>query len=407
LLVQRAGRIVIIGAGFAGLAAATELANRDYDVLVLEARNRVGGRVWSDTIEAPGGGRATIERGAEYVLDGYTELRRLAVHYGLALRDMGMSYYVREPHGIDATTTDLQAAGRAVAKAAEDDGSGSVADVVQRLDLEPDLADAVLCRIEISCAQQSELLSPRVLEHVAAFEPLPSERIGGGNQGLAIAMSNQLGERLRLDSPVRAIDDGVVRTDGGDVPADHVLLTIPLPLARTLPISPGLPDWKRRALDRREFGHAAKLHVPLAAPTAPSAVMSVRERYWGWTATEEDGIVAPVLSCFAGSPGALAELGVQNGIEDWLDSVVKLRHDLELDRTGALLTTWDDDEWAQGAYCADGLRQEPGDDDALARSVGRLHFAGEHTAGPWSGLMEGALRSGLRAAHEIAADTAE
>jgi monoamine oxidase len=58
--------VIVIGAGFAGLAAATELADRGVDVLVLEARDRVGGRVWSDRA-----GCAVIERGAEFVLDCY------------------------------------------------------------------------------------------------------------------------------------------------------------------------------------------------------------------------------------------------------------------------------------------------------------------------------------------------
>ena len=56
-----------------------------------------------------------------------------------------------------------------------------------------------------------------------------------------------------------------------------------------------------------------------------------------------------------------------------------------------MLTTWPD-----GAYSTAGH-----DADVLAAPAGRLHFAGEHTAGPWAGLMEGALRSGLRAAREI------
>ena len=393
-------RIVVIGAGFAGLAAATELADRGHDVLVLEARDRVGGRVWSERIDVPSGGSAVIEHGAEFVLDGYTELRRLADRHGLALADTGMSYYVREPRGVDADAAGLQAAGRAVADAAGG-GGGSVADLVRSLGLDPGVADAVLARVEISCAQGGERLDPSVLEHVAAFDPLPSHRIAGGNQGLALAMADGLGERVRLRTPVRAIDDGVVRTDAGDLPAEHVIVTLPLPLTRALPITPGLPDWKRGALDRIEFGHAAKLHVPLAAAPPTSAVMSVPDRYWCWTATERDAVVAPVLNCFAGSPRALDGLGVDAGRDAWLERVVALRPDLELDLAGAVLTTWSDDEWTRGAYRADGLHELPGDDEALARPVGTLHFAGEHTAGPLSGLMEGALRSGLRAAAEI------
>ena len=104
--------VAVVGAGFAGLAAAITLADRGVDVRVLEARDRVGGRVWSD--EAGG---AVIERGAEFVLDGYDTMRELAARFGLELADTGMSYYVREPRGVEVDTEALQAAGRAVARA--------------------------------------------------------------------------------------------------------------------------------------------------------------------------------------------------------------------------------------------------------------------------------------------------
>ena len=393
-------RTVVIGAGFAGLAAACELADRGRDVVVLEARDRVGGRVWSERVEGPAG-EAVIERGAEFVLDGYTELRRLARAHGLELADTGMSYYVREPRGVDAGTAELQAAGRAAARAAAQGDGGSVRDLVGALGLAPGVADAVLARVEISCAQGAEALGTGVLDHVAAFEPLPTHRIAGGNQRLALALAQRLGDRVRLRTPVRAVEDGIVRTDAGDLEAGHVVLALPLPLTRALPVTPPLPDWKRIALDRLAFGHAAKLHVPLADRPAPSAVMSVPERFWCWTATTRDGAVAPIVNCFAGSPRALAGLGVDGGPAAWLDRLATLRPDLALERGGAVLTTWDDDPWARGAYRANGLDERPEDDDAVAAPAGTLHFAGEHTAGPLSGLMEGALRSGLRAAAEI------
>jgi monoamine oxidase len=274
---------------------------------------------------------------------------------------------------------------------------------VDALDLPPDLAEAVLARVEISSAQGSERLSTSVLDHVAAFEPLPSHRIAGGNQGLALAMAERLGERVRLNTPVRAVDHATVRTDADELAADHVIVTLPLPLMRALPFTPRLPDWKREALDRVEFGHAAKLHVPLAGAPPTSAVMSVPDRYWCWTATEPGGVVAPVLNCFAGSPRALDRLDVRDGPGVWLDRLTRLRTDLDLAYESAILTTWSDDKWTRGAYRADGLQPRPGDDDRLAAPVGTLHFAGEHTAGAWSGLMEGALRSGVRAAAEVAA----
>ena len=70
-----------------------------------------------------------------------------------------------------------------------------------------------------------------------------------------------------------------------------------------------------------------------------------------------------------------------------------------------VLTTWDDDPWAGFAYTADGLAARAGDDELLTAPAGTVHFAGEHTAGDWRALMEGALRSGIRAADEVLAVT--
>jgi hypothetical protein len=188
-------------------------------------------------------------------------------------------------------------------------------------------------------------------------------------------MAERLGDRVRLGVEVRALDE---------LDAEHVILAVPLPALREL----ALPDWKRAALDRVEMGHAAKLHVPLARPAPTSAVMSVPDRYWCWTAAGAEG----VLNCFAGSPAALDRLAVASGPDTWLGRVRELRPDLEL-ADGAVLTTW-----PRGAYSSAGH-----DEDLLTAPAGRLHFAGEHTAGPWAGLMEGALRSGRRAAREIPA----
>ena len=372
------GRTIVIGAGFAGLAAATELADRGIDVLVLEARDRVGGRVWSDRL-----GSAVIERGAEFVLDGYTELRRLAGRHGLELVDTGMSYYVREPRGVAVDTAALQAAGREVAGAASASDRRSVAELVDALGLASGLADAVLARVEISSGQGSERLSTSVLDHVAAFEPLPSHRVAGGNQGLAHAMAAELVDRVRLGTPVRAVEDGVVRTDDGALAADHVIVTIPLPVLRALRFAPGLPDWKREALERVDFGHAAKLHVPLASVPPASAVMSVPDRYWCWTASG----AAAWRRCSTASPARPARWTASAcATAPPRGSTVSPATSRPRPRTGsAVLTPWDDDKWTRGAYRADGLDARPRDDDLLAAPVGTLHFAGEHTAGRGAG----------------------
>jgi monoamine oxidase len=153
----------------------------------------------------------------------------------------------------------------------------------------------------------------------------------------------------------------------------------------------------RDALARLRYGHAAKLFVPLREPPPASAVLSVPERFWTWTARAGDA-VQPVVHAFAGSPAALARLDVASGAETWLDAVARLRPDLPLDPAGALLSTWDDDPWARGAYS---VHTPGGNDPALAARYGRLVFAGEYTAGPFAALMEGALRSGARAAAQL------
>ena len=75
-----------------------------------------------------------------------------------------------------------------------------------------------------------------------------------------------------------------------------------------------------------------------------------------------------------------------------------------MDSSRALLTTWNVDPWAGESYSALTVNVADGDDELIAAPLGRVHIAGEHTAGTWVGLMEGALRSGARAAGELLAD---
>ena len=162
-----------------------------------------------------------IEHGAEFVLDGYDELRRLADRYGLALADTGMSYYVREPRGVDADAAELQAAGRARRAARREPARrGSVAELVGGLGLpRGGRRGGARARRDLRARRAPSGSTPSVLEHVAAFDAAaqpPDRRRQPGAR--ARAWPTRLGDRVRLRAPVRAIDDGVVRTDAGDLP---------------------------------------------------------------------------------------------------------------------------------------------------------------------------------------------
>ena len=396
-------RVAVVGAGLAGLAAAVDLLDAGVDVVVLEARDRVGGRVWSEPLDGPGGSGPVIERGAEFVLAGYDVMRGWLERLGLRLVDTGMSYYVREPRGAGAVTVEeMRLAASALAGAPRRDGV-SVADLLDGLEVPPAVAEAVRSRIEVSCAWSSEDLAASVVDHLASFEPLPSHRVEGGNQSLAIAMAARLGARVRLGVAVREVGHSakgvLLETSTGTDLFDAVVLTVPLPVLCELVVTPPFPYDKRLALHRLTMGVAAKVHVGLRSPAPTSAVLSVPDRYWCWTATGADGDVLPVLNGFAGSPAAVDALTTDPAA--WVERLLELRDDLDLDTATAVVTTWHDDPWARGAYSAGGLAARPGDAELVAAPLGRVFVAGEHTAGEWSGLMEGALRSGSRAAREV------
>ena len=132
-------------------------------------------------------------------------------------------------------------------------------------------------------------------------------------------------------------------------------------------------------------------------------MQSVPGTFWSWTAADATGQVQPVLHSFGGTEPGLAALTRSGGAATWASRAAALRPELGLDVTRALLTTWNDDPWAGESYSALTVAVAGGDEELLAAPAGRIHIAGEHSAGAWAGLMEGALRSGERAAREVLA----
>ena len=395
-------RVVVIGAGFAGLAAADALARGGRDVTVFEARDRVGGRVWST--ELPNG--AVVERGAEFILPGNDVLLDLSRRLGLGLWAKGMRYGEREPRGgIGVEPAALAQAVETVAAAVAKQGSSqmSAADLLAGLDLDPGAHEAVLARLEVSTGSVGTRVGAGELAGVGAHGHDECPSIAGGNQLIAVRLAEGLGGAVQLGSPVDRVvwsrDRVRVRAAGSEVDGRRRRRRRSgqrrrSDLVRAGPARAGA----RRRTATCPTATAAKLFVPLGEVPATSAVLSVPERYWTWTSTGEGGVVQPVVNAFAGSAPALAALAVDGGPETWVESVERLRPDLALEPAGAVLSTWDDDPWVQAGYSIAGPGSPP-DVDRWA-PVGPLRFCGEHTAGAYHSLMEGALRSGLRAAEE-------
>jgi monoamine oxidase len=394
-------RVGVIGAGFAGLAAADTLRAGGAEVTVLEARDRVGGRVWS----VPFGEGAVIERGAEFILPGYGSMTALATRFGIPLVLKGTPYGWRVPIGEEAVSQSAletafdRIAGESTA------GAASAGDLISGLDLDPPLSKLIRTRVAISNGHPVDDLAASVLdEGPSTFGDFETHTLEGGNMRLAEALAAELGEAVHLSSPVRRVQwsEGAVNitTDDAEVETDAVVVAIPTAPLAEIQFEPPLEGATADALRALTYGQNSKLFLRMRSAAPPSAIMSVAGHFWTYTQLGPDGEPAPFVTGYTGTMSAIDALGGSEGVERWVAALVGHRQDLDLEPESAMLSSWSEDPWVRGSYSARTLSSPLRDDD-LVRPIGPLYFAGEHTAGEWHGLMEGALRSGRRAAEQI------
>jgi monoamine oxidase len=394
-------RVCVIGAGLAGLAAADALAAEGLEVDVLEARDRVGGRVWSDRLE----NGALIERGGEFLTNGYDATERVAERVGCKLIGMGIRYPDRRLHpdpGIDRDAALLAAA--AVEAVAGAEPKRAAIDVLDEEVADPAIRELFASRIQSATAHPIDDLEAGFLLGVSYLMCNDEcRRVIGGNQELARGLAARLGASVHLRTPANAVThdaSGVrVATADGQVDAEVVVVAVPVPLLRALTFDPPLPRAVVEALASIRMSVAAKLAVPLNAAVAADAVMSVPGRFWAYT-TPCDEIGVRTVGSWAGSAPVVAALGATDGPETWIAGIRELWPELDLDEADAVVTTWLDDPWTQGAYSVL-MSRDPDEPSLLTTPVGRIVFAGEHTSPDWSGTIEGALRSGQRAAADV------
>ncbi len=408
--------VVVIGAGYAGLAAALDLQDAGLSVTVLEAGDRVGGR--ARTVRLAGG--ALAELGGEWVFEGYEELEGVARRLGLPLVPTGVDFARREPTGgaagLERQEAFLAAATEALVRVPPAERERrSLASFLDELGGDAEAAAGVRARIRGTCAvplQRVALAAAEDLLHPDGAGP--TRRLADGAQALAEAIADRLADvRLGCSATGVVQDRGGVRVrlddaggdprsrGGGEVDAAAGVVALPLPMLRALPIEPTLPPGVREALASLDMGAAGKLVFELADEPDPAARQSLEGPFWWWTALGEGGRARRCVMSFAAWPSTEAELA-GGGLDTWIRRLRSLDPSIEAE-WAARVVAWGSEPLAGGAYSA----VPPGAPSllpALEPAVGRIALAGEHTAGTrWHGTLEGALRSGRRAAREIRA----
>ncbi len=307
-------RVGVIGAGFAGLAAADALRAAGAEVTVLEARDRVGGRVWS----VPFGEGAVVERGAEFILPGYDVMNALAARFGIPLVLKGTPYGRRVPIGEEAVSqTELEDAFDRLA-AGEAADAASAADAIATLGLDPRVSKLIQTRVAISNGHPAEDLAASVLDEGAStFGDFDNHTLEGGNMRLADALAAELGASVHLSSPVRRVrwsQDAVnIATDHAEIEVDAVVVAIPTAPLAEIEFDPPLEGATADALRAVTYGQNSKLFLRMRSPAPPSAIMSVAGHFWTYTQLGADGRPAPFVTGYTGTVSAIEDLGGSEG----------------------------------------------------------------------------------------------
>jgi monoamine oxidase len=434
-------RVLVAGAGLAGLSAAFALECDGADVTVVDARDRVGGRVW--TIREGFAARQHAEAGADIIEAEQTGVLTLARELGLKtvpILRRGFGYYGSRPDGRLAVQSIARAFApvwrpleRLVAdyRLAEQRWDSGVAANLARQSVAAWLngigaAPWVLQRFRgfrgLFLADPEDLSLLALIDFLAG-EPFgdgaPPRRLAGGNDGLASALARRLGRRPQLETIVRRIRQrlgGVTitverRGVRQQIEAEFCVATMPASTLRDVRFEPGLPERQWGAIIGLRYGAATRALLQFDRPFwrrqgRPNAFGSDQPHGAVWDGNEHQRGQAGILSLLAGGGAAaeLAHLIDDEGMDGlvrrlaWLGSPARL--------LWSRVVAWDRDPWARGGYAYFEAGFDPRSRDLLARPVGRMLFAGEHTHVRWQGYMNGAVESGRRAAAEVVALTA-
>ena len=422
---------VVIGAGVAGLTAARLLARAGRRVVMLEARERVGGRVWTDR----GDGLVT-DLGASWI-HGVTgsPVAAAAEAFGMPMVEFTVGGYQPDSRPIAYFGPDGERLPDAAAQRFADDiraVDAALAEVVAASDPDAsyrDVTEPALARQAWDAERTQrvrEFLEHRAEEQYGAWiEDLAAHGLDDdsidGDEVVFPDGYDRLPERLavgldvRLEHVVSRVQwsaDGVtVSTDRGDFTAATAVVTVPVGVLQSpdFVVEPPLPDSVAGALGRLEMNAFEKVFLRFPTKFWDDGVYAIRQqgpesrRWHSWyDLTDLHG--TPTLLTFAAGPTAreTRDWSREQVVESVLAQLRRLYGERVQQPSTVHITAWQDDPFARGSYAYMTVGSTTADHDDLATPVGGvLHLAGEATWTDDPATVPAALYSGRRAASNI------
>jgi monoamine oxidase len=442
--------VVIVGAGLAGLTAARDVRAAGASALVLEARDRVGGR----TLNEPIGDGKVVEVGGQWIGPGQDRIAALAREVGVAtfpthangknvieFRGRLKRYSGTIPWIGPHVLADLGQARFKIDRLAKTVPLDApwTAPNARRLDSQTfwswmrrnvyTAGGRAMIELSIQAVWAAEpadmsLLHVLFYTHSAGgFDPLleteggaQQDRFAGGAQLVSIRLAERLGaDAVRLNAPVRRIEHGAegvtVHGDGVTARGRRAIVALPPTLTSRIAYDPPLPGHRDQLTQRMPQGSVIKCMAIYDEPFWRADGLS-------GMATSDRGPAKIVFdnSPPDGSPGVLlgflegerartfGRLPAAERQRAVLDGIARIFGPRASKPERFIERSWAEEEWTRGCY---GCYMTPGGwtnfGDALRAPIGPIHWAGAETSPVWNGYMDGAVRSGERAAREALA----
>ena len=429
--------VLIVGAGLAGLVVARELERRGCRITLIEARDRIGGRVWTirDGFAGTHG-----EAGGEFIDEDQPEIGKLARELGLSeariLRG-GFSHYRLGGHGrrrMRSPSSGWRQTARAlerlihVYKLTEEEWNGPIAAAIASYSIDEWLHGVKASkdvRATAAAMRGFFLADPEELSLLVYVEQFAGEsdpakrvmyRLRGGNDSLPKRIAHELRSPIYLRHVVRRIVQTkekvcvTVENSRGkrtELQGRYAIVTSPATLTAEILFSPALPEAQRDAFAQLRYGRATKTLLqldrhPWRREKRPRACATDIELGAIWDGSEEQRGARAIMTLLAGGNASSATKAILAA-----DGAQAFTERLEFFGIGQARPiayqsiTWEDDPWSRGGYAFFDSTFPPSARQLLALPWKRVFFAGEHTSKLWQGYMNGAVESGLRAAEEV------